>query len=260
MKILIYFTFLVLVSCHSSPQPNDFEKKVTLHLDKGNILYSFPEEVGMIHINSAIQQTELSIKENLKLLKEESFLDTIQIEFVRNRQEMIKYTGRNVSGLAIANRNTMFSLIGKGYYPPIKHELMHLISMLKWGIPSSSNYWLNEGLATYAAGTCTPYSLEEIYTYFLQTNQLIGIKNLAIDFYQTNELLAYPQAAYICKVLIKKFGIKKFKSLWQKGTESFEEVYGLSPDEFEKSMASELRSKHKTKIDFDWNKYSKGCN
>jgi len=182
----------------------------------------------------------------------------MDVEFVASREEMLKYAGMSVQGMALPDRNIMFSLL-KDEGSPIKHEMMHMISMYKWGYPVASSTWMNEGLATYSDGSCLAYSFTEIYKYFMQSNKLIPMQALTSDFYGNPDIIAYTQSAFICKYLIENFGIAKFTQLWKSGIDKFPEIYGFDLEQLESDLANFVTKKHPTDIVFDWEEFNKGC-
>ena len=259
-RILLLVLVAVAFSCQQEKMDNSqFEEVIRLTKTIGNITYYFPNQIDEKEIEQSIKKCQDSVVENLALLSETSFTDTIDVEFLLTRKEMKKYTGRAVTGIAQAERNTMFSLIGNGVHPPIQHEMMHMITMIKWGTPPKSMDWINEGVATYAGGTCSSYTLEEIYTYFLQESELIGIANLAEDFYTYSEMKSYTQSAYLSKYLIDNYGVDRLKKLWKAGFQKFDEIYGFSAQELEEKIAMLLNKKYPEKIAFDWEEFKKGC-
>ena len=165
-------TFLLLIasfySCSAQKKATNNEnwnKIVTETKTIGNITYYFPSEVEIPRRNLAIEECQKAIDENLKLIEETEFNNKMDIDFLKSKKEMLKYGGIAAQGLAYPDRDVFFTLL-KDKGSPIKHEMMHMITMYKWGTPPNSTTWMNEGLATYAGATCFKYSLEEIYKYF----------------------------------------------------------------------------------------------
>ena len=259
-RIIIFILAFIVIGCQQqNKNKSGFSEDVRLTKTIGNVTYYFPDKIDLKVINQSVEVCENSIVENLKLISETEFNDTIDVEFLLSRKEMKKYTGRSVTGIAQAERNTMFSLIGEGINPPIQHEMMHMITMIKWGTPPKSNDWINEGLATFAGGTCSNYKLEEIYTYYLQESELIGLSNLTSDFYIHPEMKSYTQSAYLCKYLIDNYGVDKIKQLWKGGFEKFREIYGIEYVDLEEEIRKKINSKYPDKINFDWEDFKKGC-
>ena len=126
----------------------------------------------------------------------------MDIEFLNSRLEMQKYTGLAAQGRAMNQSNAMFSLLKEN--APIRHELLHMIATYKWG--NSVDFWIDEGLATYSGGTCSNYSLEEIYQYYIQSEKLILIDKLITDdFLKQNDIIAYTQSACLVKYLLQNY-------------------------------------------------------
>ena len=261
IKKLTLLLILSLCSCAAQKKSTNEENwtKITTETKTiNNITYYFPSEVEIPRRNLAIEECQKAIEENLKLIGETEFNNIIDVEFLRTRKEMLKYGGMAAQGLALPESDVLFSLL-KDKGSPIKHEMMHMITMYKWGTPPTSSTWMNEGLATYAGGTCFKYSLEEIYKYFIQSDKLIAMDKLSQDFYKNPDMIAYTQSAFICKFLIENYGILKFKELWKNGYEKLNEIYGFGSQTLEKNLKDYINRKYPTNISFDWEEFNKGC-
>lgn len=259
-KIILLLLVTTLYSCNNKKEANKDEwTKITTETKTiNNITYYFSSEVDIPRRDSAIKECQKSIEENLKLVGENEFNNKMDIEFVKSRKEMLKYTGMGAQGMAFPDRDVFFTLL-KDTGSPIKHEMMHMITMYKWGTPSTSSTWMNEGLATYSGGTCFEYSLEEIYKYFIQSNKLIPMNKLAENFYGNPDMIAYTQSAFVSKFLIDNYGISKFKELWKSGYEKLHEIYGFDSQTLEQTLKDYINRKYPAHIDFDWDRFNKGC-
>ncbi len=198
-KRLFFIIFLLIFINHKTFSQNDgwhlrtdFQQDVgeMFYKQEGKIKYTFYSDVGMEERTLIMGLTNLYIEENLAMLEESEFNDSIDIILVRNRNDMLKHLGGPISGITYAYTDEFIKqktivCIG-GDKKPLKHELMHLVSKCKWG--SSKDYhrftWLEEGLATYAdpKAECDNYSFEEKYVYFIQTEKLINCDSLVNEF------------------------------------------------------------------------------
>lgn len=256
--LLLILSFYSCTAQKETINDENWTKKVIETKTINNITYYFPSEVDISRRNLAIEECQKAITENLKLIGETEFNNKMDIEFLKLRKEMLKYGGMAAQGLAYPDRDVFFTLL-KDTGSPIKHEMMHMITMYKWGTPPYSSTWMNEGLATYSGGTCSKYSLEEIYKYFIKSNKLIPMDKLSEDFYENPDIIAYTQSAFICKFLIDNYGITKFKELWKSGYEKLNEIYGFNSETLEKTLRDYINRKYLTNINFDWEEFNKGC-
>lgn len=256
MKKIFSTILILIITINLNAQNNNWKKIGKEEKTIKNITYTFPSEVRLQNRETYIILCEKSIKENLEILKETEFTNKMYIEFLNSREEMQRNTGLPHVGRAMYQQNTMFSLMTKN--SPIKHELMHMIATYKWG--DSADYWIDEGLATYSGGTCSEYSLEEIYLYYTQSGKLIPIASLTSDdFYKYNDIITYTQSAFIVKYLLENFGYDKFKRLWKEGVANFNKIYGFSLEVLENRINTELKTKHPENIEFNWEQFDKGC-
>ena len=260
-KIVIILLTVLIVSCSNNSEKNGECSKITRERKTiDNITYYFSSKIDITRRTSAIKECRNSIIENLKLIKETKFTNEMDIEFVESRKEMLKYTGMGAQGMAFPDRNTFFTLLkDEGSPCPIKHEMMHMITMYQWGTPPETSTWMNEGLATYAGGSCPEFSLSESYKYFIQSKKVIPMKNLANNFYGNPEMIAYTQSAFVCKFLIDNYGLEKFKLLWKNGFNELQSIYGFNNQQLEMSLLEFINKIYSTEIEFNWNKFNEGC-
>lgn len=234
-------------------------ERVTKTID--NITITFPID-GYANENrdEYIKQSLDAIKSNCQLIELSEFKTNIKVKFYRSKQEMIIETPYGKSGISDSYNKTVYMVANENFRsPPIKHELLHLIATLSWGEPVMSSQWMNEGLATYAQNNCNGYTVDQIYRYLLESGKLISMDSLSSDFYIQPEMFAYHQSAYIVEYLVSKYGMEKFKTLWQNGFEKFKEVYGITYSQFEADMQSALRKKIPTVAAIDWDTFMLDC-
>jgi hypothetical protein len=258
-KIIFILLSGFIVSCsNNSGINNEWSKIIRESKTIDNITYYFPSEIDINKRNAAIKECQISITQNLELINETDFTNEMDVEFVESRKKMLKYAGMEAQGLAFPNRNTFFTVLNDDG-SPIKHEMMHMITMYKWGIPPATSTWMNEGLATYSSSVCIEYTLSEIYKYLLQSEKLIAMNTLADNFYGNPEMVTYFQSAFICKYLIDNYGLEKFKLLWKNGLNELQSIYGFNKEQLEINLSEFVNKKHPTEIEFNWEKFNEGC-
>jgi hypothetical protein len=264
VRVLLYSSIVSLLACNAPAAKEDrrtedkqFEKKVE------NISFTFPS-AGYAYDNRDKLVTEClqAIKSNTALLKMPHYTETISIQFLRSRQEMKKYTGMTPSGIALVQEKILYVVANgdpKEVKPPIKHELMHMISMTTWGFPAQDSNWMNEGLAAYAENNCNGYNDEQIFRYLSEKGMLIPMTDLTSAFYRHPEMVAYHQAAYIVQYLLSNYGVEKFKDLWSHGFASFEKIYGIRFEQAQQDMNKTVKKMYPTPPNIDWNIFKVGC-
>lgn len=196
-----------------------------------NVSFTFPSK-GYAHDNrnKLIDECFDAIESNSCLIKLINYNEAITVCFLTSRQEMKRYTGMAASGIVLVEPKILHGLVNedpKEVKPPIKHELMHMISMTTWGYPGQDSNWMNEGLAALAANNCNGYNDEQIYRYLAEKNMLTSVDSLTASFYKQPEMIAYHQAACIVQYLLANYDVEKFKYLWKQGFASFEKIYSM---------------------------------
>lgn len=246
----------------------EWEQKRLVTKQVGNIYFTFPSK-GYAYDNRDILVEKCldAIKENCKIINDTEFIEFTRIMFVDSKTEMLLHADLFIKG-GVANiwtRSIHMMVSDKGQEsekqtnPPIKHEVMHMVSMTAWGSPPPNSNWLNEGLATYAANNCSGYTVAEIYRYFLEKEILVPIESLTSNFYQVEEMIGYHQSAYIVEYLISNYGLRKFEALWKRGFLSFENIYGIPFSQIEMALNKHIIELHPIAPMIDWDVLKEGC-
>ncbi|WP_108821341.1 hypothetical protein [Dysgonomonas sp. Marseille-P4361] len=269
-KILIPIDWQTLTSDCIYPQPDDWlfiydqnglGKLMSKEVDSIQFIISLDIDVGKG--DEIVEKTKAYIAQNLELINESGLESSMHLVLVDSREEVEKVLGGKQAGLAQFNAEEKIHSIVAVYndlFPSaLKHELMHAISIEKWGKQSPDLLWVAEGLAVFAAPEaeeCTGYTLEERYVYLLQQNKLWDVNHLFTSSWTRTE---YTQAGYIVKYLIEKFGIKKLKKLWQTGMKDFEEIYGLNFEEIINNINENLYQRYPNQMELDWDTFNEDC-
>ncbi len=255
MKVIFFILLLTAAYSCSTDGTNKDNEYVT---GSSNITYSFPDSLPDVQRNTLKQKCSRSITENLVIISENSFTDSIDIRFVKDRKAMRQYTGMGAAGIALPEIKTMYCLADENA-APIKHELMHMIAMLKWGEPHSSSTWMNEGLAAFAENNCNGFNDEQIYRFFSFKMMLLSVDSLTTNFYGQPEMIAYHQCGYMVQYLLQQYGVEKFKLPWQKGFAAFENIYHIAFPVVNKLLDEKAAKDYPAAPAIDWEVFKKGC-
>src|SRR5215218_4855473 len=263
-KAVLYVSILLLFACHvpaTKENHSTDEKQVVKRV--ANVSFSFPSKgFAYDNRNKLVRECLEAIKSNSALIQLPQYSDTITVQFLRSRQEMKKYTGMTPSGIALVEPKILYVVANADpgeVKPPIKHELMHMISMTSWGYPGQDSNWMNEGLATYAENNCNGFTDEAIYRYLADKDMLVPMPALTTSFYKQPEMIAYHQAAYIVQYLLSHYGVEKLKALWRQGFASFETIYGVSFDRVQTAITGKARQDYPKVPAIKWDTFQEGC-
>ncbi|MDP1744358.1 MAG: peptidase MA family metallohydrolase [Bacteroidota bacterium] len=254
---------LVFIGCSKKPESTEkdgWEKETQVLKTIKNVKFNFPASgYAFDNKNHFVVQCFEAMRSNAETIGIGEFKDTIQIRFLRSREDMFSLTAMKSSGMALAHLNALYVVADGEKTPPIKHELMHLIAMHEWGYPHYNSTWLNEGLAAFAEDNCNGYNVAQIYRYFMETDKLIHIDSLTSNFYSQLEMIAYHQSAYVVEYLLNNYSIEQFQRLWTQGFDSFELIYGISFSKAKTDLEKTLLEKYPSTPDIDWETFKKGC-
>jgi hypothetical protein len=230
-------------------------------IEKEPISYLFVEKsFALSKKDTALLLCENAIIKGLSIIEEKEFTTKYKIPFINSDDEMEKYAGgRTYGGKVDPFSKIMYIRFTQDEIGPITHEIMHMVAVSAWGFPPNNSFWINEGLATYAANYCSGYTVEELYAFFIYKDMLFSIDSLTTDFFKNNDMIAYHQIAYIVQHLIEIYEIEKLKELWQSGINDFERIYGFTFSKLEADIKEILSDKYATPPSINWDIVGKGC-
>lgn len=273
ISILILICFLC--SCKNTNQELEWGKPPYPFLEgkvsalDNNIRYTMDSTLTIAERAATINKIQRYIDECLSLINESVLEDSVHIVLAKDRKEIAKYIYKEYVGAYmpkdfVVPENMLFSIYGTDY-DPLKHEIMHLVSISKWGEETDTTRacWLEEGLAAWAgqeAENCDGHSIEERYAYLLQNDLLFGFDTLCTP--NNNPLdhkIYYTQTAYIVSYLLENYGTDKLKKLWQSDANSFEKIYGSSLISLSDKMNDIVKQKYNSPIEFNWEAFQKPC-
>jgi hypothetical protein len=248
---------LIVVAINCTAQPNkmsDWKTKCSVTKTIRNITFVFPSNgFAYDHRDSIINACFDGIKHDLSIIHQNEYTDTIVVQFLGSRKEMLENTGYPSSESAFPQGGKIWFVVDKEISPLTTHEFMHMITFSLWGQPTEKSYWLKEGIATYAQNSCNGYSVEQIYAYLEKKNMLIAIDSLADHFYAQPMMIAYHQSAYIVQYLIETYGVQKFSLLYQSGIDKFDKIYGIQVKQILLDIKNKLEKKYPEIPDINWN-------
>lgn len=99
----------------------------------------------------------------------------------------------------------------------LRHELAHAVLRGAWGAPHDSSAWINEGLATVAAGGCGGYSALEVAAVLDRLHRLPTLGRLISEFRALPNLEAYLAAGSVVEWLEVSGRSELVRILWGRG-------------------------------------------
>jgi Peptidase MA superfamily len=231
-------------------KPNSVTKTIR------SITFTFPS-TGFAYNNrdSLVIVCLDAIRHDLAVINQNEYADTIVVQFLSSRKEMLENTGNLASENAVPENSKIWFVADKDISPLVTHEFMHMITVSFWGQPPRQSYWLKEGVATYAQDNCHGLAVEQLYAYFEKKNMLIAMDSLAAHFYSQPMMIAYHQSAYISQYLVETYGVQKLSLLWKSGMDSFETIYGIQFKQILQDIKHKLDRKYPEAPNIDWNSF-----
>jgi hypothetical protein len=164
----------------------------------------------------------------------------LHLFFVGSREEMRPVTGGTPGGHAIPEEGTAYFVAMDSVSPPLRHELMHLLSWRLWGTPGGE--WLSEGVATAAGGRCNEWSLEETAAALHRANRLVPLETLRRGFVVAGDagVVHYLQSASIVRYVERVHGRRGVRALWSSGLRGVQQSLGVDVATLERGWRADL--------------------
>jgi hypothetical protein len=179
-----------------------------LHAKANSALASALRDLG--------EAAERAVTWDLRILGERSSGARMHLFFVASRAEMVPLVGAGPGGHAVVAEGTAFLVANDSVHPPLRHELMHLLSWRLWGTPAGE--WVSEGLATFAAG-CGNHDMNDVAAALARANRLAPFSAIRHTFVFAGEAGAanYFQAASMIAFTRSTYGVDRLRTFWSTG-------------------------------------------
>jgi hypothetical protein len=178
-------------------------------------LYVRPGAADEIARDELTNRLEAALTHNVRLLGIEYQPSPIRALIVSSRGEMSEIVGGPAGGVAFVDDHAV-AFIAAGGRGPIRHELMHLISVEAWGMPAEPVAWASEGLGTLAPGTCAGHTIRALGSLMLSSGELPSIRSL-IDDFSFASIHSYLASAGLVEFIAVKYGTPTFQVYWSNG-------------------------------------------
>ena len=185
----------------------------------------------------------------------------IRIIYFNSREKLRPFLNMAPKGYALTEAYTLLIATNDSLRAYHTHELMHIISVSQFGGNAAQpKYWIQEGLSVFADNPCMNYSIHSISANLLYSNKNATFDSLFYQFRELPDMEGYMQAGSVVQYFIEKYGMDKFKLLWQRGVGELTQIINISSKEFEKEYHEFLRESYEQKPEIDWGLLNeKGC-
>ncbi|MGH7701630.1 MAG: hypothetical protein ACREMO_00915 [Gemmatimonadales bacterium] len=198
------------------------------------------------HIDQFVKDAEQARANGLQVLGERAFGPRIDVFHLKSRDQMKHITDYAVRGWTDPVARTVLLVRSSAANQGERHEIAHVLSHNLWGHSRDwlTTGWMSEGLATYAGGPCSGYSLDEIVAYLDRQGDLIPLDSLAPKFRSYNDLVAYLQAGSFIGYVRETYGLPRLRALWEQGFERLETIFEKTPSAMDTEWRSHLRASY----------------
>jgi len=145
--------------------------------------------------------------------------DPAALFFLGSRDDMRRLTGRPLAGFVQPGEATAFFVWAPDYRAPLRHELAHLYTFQRWGLPAGGEAatWLVEGIGVWAGGPCLGQSSDALAAGLLARGRLPSVEDLSARFRDLEENVAMPAAGSLIAFIQVREGIAGLRARWRSG-------------------------------------------
>ncbi len=250
--------FLVLVFFSSCNQPQtsqatkeEWTKDSTNHF----VMYAQKGVRSEKHLAAIGQQLENTQKELLRLLNETT-PQRLQVYFLKDRETLTSYTGFPANGYTNTEKGVIYFVDKAPFHLAFRHEMMHALSWRLWGPPKG--YWLSEGIAVFASGSCAGYPLHALAGTVQRGGKFLPFENM-VDSFDFKSLEPSLQSASMVQYIYDKYGIAALKGFWTHGWQNAQQVIAVAPQELQRKWLNTIQQPA-FYIPVEWDKIlASGC-
>ena len=222
-------------------------------------IYVEPDSYAHQHLDTIRRSAEESRTQVLRMLGEEAYPPPIAVFYVDSREKMRELVGFPAGGWTDPYANTVILVTGPSGETADTHEIMHLLAMNLWGVPTAPHDWISEGLAVFATGGYCDYSIERLAAHMYQQNMLIPSDTLITHFRQHDDLIASLQAGSLVQFIRQAHGNDKLQAIWQRGIAHVAEVLGMTFDEVVSDWREHVQEGAARHEPVDWSLVENQC-
>jgi hypothetical protein len=212
-----------------------------------------PGSYAADHIDQFVEDAEQARANGLRVLETSEFQPRIDVFHLKSKDQMKRITEYAVRGWTDPVAKTVLLVRASPSNQGERHEIAHVLSHNLWGHSNDwgTTGWMSEALATYAGGSCSGHSIDEIVAYVDLQSELIPLDSLALKFRTHNDLIAYLQAGSLFGYIRETYGLAKVRALWNRGFEQFATILNKSPSAVDAEWRKHLKASYpEPKVDW----------
>jgi hypothetical protein len=182
-------------------------------------LYTEPGTWAARHIATLRDRVERARTDDLALLGMWWYPHRIHVFYFASKARMDSVFGEPGEGQADPPGQLVMLLADSGRYekPDDAHEIMHVISITRWGWGARNQAWMIEGLANFASASDWPYTIDQMAAQSRHNGDQRGPAELTGDHFLDGDRPAHFRAYMLAGSFVGFLGVDKLRQLWQRG-------------------------------------------
>jgi hypothetical protein len=140
-----------------------------------------------------------------------------EIFMVRSREDMRRVAGAPIAGFVHPGESSAFFVWAPGYRAALRHELAHLYTFERWGLPPAEQRatWLVEGIGHWATGRCQGHTADALAAGLLQRGALPTVAELVERFRDMPEEVGTIAGASLVGFIVAREGVPGLRARWR---------------------------------------------
>lgn len=188
------------------------------------------------HREAVARHARAALAEAERFLGTEAADGPVDLVYLENPEEMERATGHAVrGGWADAGANAVLLVTYEGGSTGVLHELIHVVSIGRWGTAARPGMWLQEGVAEWGAGArCGEVHHGRLDRYLHRRGDGLSLDELTSGFRRRDDVITMPQATTLAGYLLDAHGPEAVRGLWDRGIGRAGAVLGYGAAELER--------------------------
>lgn len=218
------------------------------------VVHTRPGTTAHQNLDRVIRHARTAVEHAVELLGADGWEGPVRLVYLESPDEMEQAVGRPVrGGWADAGANAALLVTYDDGASDVLHEVIHVVSMRRWGPAARPGMWLQEGLAEWGAGAdCGDVPHGRLDRYLHERGDGLSVAELTGRFRQHSDRVTMPQATTLVGHLMDVHGLEAVRGLWDRGIGEAEAVLGYGSKELERRWRAWVEERHEPATEEEW--------
>ena len=221
-------------------------------------VYYQPGSFAERHRVMLLRSAQAAVASGLAFLELEADSLELRVIYVDDREQMQQAIGHRYTGYSDWTGHGVFLVCNPEWRSFDTHEITHVLSMGRWGLPVDHSAWMIEGLPIAVDGWCQTADVDHIASFLVSTGHWPGLAAFIADPKALGEIPGGVLAASLIRHLREQYGAPIIEAVWRSGFEAALKARQLAPTRVEAEWLNSLRRVINPLTEEEWQKLKSG--